>query len=267
MKKSNFKKAIAIILSVTMLLSVGSTALSVSAAEVNTASSVSATSGDFEYELRGDGTAMITNYVGSATDVVIPDKIGGCKIAVISMYAFSGCDSVVSVYIPDGVESIVYSAFSDCSQLKKIHIPDTVTSIGYGAFSGCESLEEITLPKNIKKLDHRMFIGCSQLKKISIPYGVTEIGYMAFGRCDNLTTVEIPDTVTYIDEETFIDCPNLKEVVLPASVTTIRHKSMGFINTHEYEEDVEENYVPIEGFVIYGYKGTAAEEYAKDNEL
>ena len=53
---------------------------------------------------------------------------------------FSGCNSLISITIPDSVTSIGDEAFSDCTSLTSITIPDSVTSIGDRAFYGCYSL-------------------------------------------------------------------------------------------------------------------------------
>ena len=78
--------------------------------------------------------------------------IAGCKNSVIpadgsvtsiDYCAFSWCDSLTNIVIPDGVTSIGDNAFEDCSSLESISIPDSVTSIWDWAFSRCYSLQTI----------------------------------------------------------------------------------------------------------------------------
>ncbi|MCD8025420.1 MAG: leucine-rich repeat protein [Clostridiales bacterium] len=61
----------------------------------------------------------------------------------INYSAFSGCDSLTSITIPDSVSNIGNSAFSSCTSLASITIPDSVTSIIRYAFYNCSSLSDI----------------------------------------------------------------------------------------------------------------------------
>ena len=75
------------------------------------------------------------------TKLTIPEgisSVGGDTWGYIS--PFSGCISLTSVEIPDGVTSIGYGAFSRCTNLTSVSIPKTLTSIGYGAFDGCTNV-------------------------------------------------------------------------------------------------------------------------------
>ena len=92
------------------------------------------TYGDFQYSVLDDGTVEITGYNSSAEKVDIPKTIDGKSVTSIGEIAFSYCDSLTSITIPDSVTSIGDSAFRECSSLTRITIPDGVTEIGYSAF-------------------------------------------------------------------------------------------------------------------------------------
>ena len=68
-------------------------------------------------KINNDTYAVITGYKGSDTDIRIPETINGVKVAAIGNSAFSGCESLTSVVIPEGVTSIGYAAFCECSSL------------------------------------------------------------------------------------------------------------------------------------------------------
>jgi hypothetical protein len=54
----------------------------------------------------------------------------------IGAYAFYGCDTLVSVNIPEGVTEIGDYAFSRCKNLEEVILPQESIIIGYKAFSG-----------------------------------------------------------------------------------------------------------------------------------
>ena len=145
-------------------------------------------------------------------DLVIPDSVAEIR------GAFSGCSSLESVTIPDGVTEIGNSAFYGCTNLTSITIPDSVTEIYAYAFSGCSSLTSITIPDSVTNIYAYAFSGCSNLTSITIPDGVTIIGFKAFEKCSRLTSVIIPDKVTEIGFRAFNECSNLTSVTFKDTV-------------------------------------------------
>jgi len=69
------------------------------------AMTLAATSGDFEYSVSG-GKATITKYTGSATELTIPETLGGYPVTSIGYEAFYNCKSLTSVTIPSSVTNI-----------------------------------------------------------------------------------------------------------------------------------------------------------------
>ena len=132
-------------------------------------------------------------------------------VTTIGYMAFSDCDSLTSVTIPDSVTAIGNSAFRDCSSLTSVTIGDSVTAIGDYAFFYCSSLTSVTIPDSVTTIGGVVFYGCSSLTSITIGDSVTTIGYQAFYGCSNLTSVTIPDSVTTIGECAFVYCSSLRE--------------------------------------------------------
>ena len=109
---------------------------------------------DFEYryidsELFIEKGICINKYLGSETSVIVPTQIDDLPVISIGDWAFSGCASLKSITIPEGIISIGDSAFRNCPILISIKIPDSLTFIGDEAFSGCESLG-ITFHESMK---------------------------------------------------------------------------------------------------------------------
>jgi hypothetical protein len=103
---------------------------------------------DFEFE---EGTKTITGYNGSGGVVVIPSKINGADVETIGEDAFSYCNNLESIIIPNSVTTIGDHAFYDCENLTSITIPDSVMRIGEDAFWGCT-----------------VFDGCISLQSINV---------------------------------------------------------------------------------------------------
>ena len=86
-------------------------------------------------------TAVITDYDGSETAVVIPAQLNGAAVTAIADNAFLDHADLVSVSIPDTITSIGKSAFMGCTSLVSVTFPDGVKTIGAKAFSNCSSLQ------------------------------------------------------------------------------------------------------------------------------
>ena len=75
------------------------------------------TCGDYTYVLLEDGGARITGYDGEDAELTVPDELDGHPVREIGDYAFSGCESLTAVTLPDSLTSIGDDAFSLCSSL------------------------------------------------------------------------------------------------------------------------------------------------------
>ncbi len=150
------------------------------------------------YETIGEGNCTITG-IGSCTDkdIYIPTIIDGYRVTEISYNAFSECDQIRSVTVPERVTVIGAKAFYECKYLEKISLPESVKTIGQSAFEGCIQLKRIDLPKNVKTIDKRTFAGCINLSNFNIPDSVTFIWEEAFKGCKKL--IEQKDGVFYVD--------------------------------------------------------------------
>ena len=177
--------------------------------------------GDYTYYVNGDGTVVISGWKGADKEIVIPDEIDGRKVTTIGNWAFSHCEGLTSIKIPDSVTTIGDEAFSDCKGLTTIVIPDSVTSIGNQAFKRCSSLTSIELSDSLTTIGHEAFSDCSSLTSIELPDSLTTIERAAFESCSSLTRVRIPELVTTIEESTFFNCESLSCIELPDSLETI----------------------------------------------
>ena len=239
----------------------------------------------------------------SLASITIPDSVtsigggafSGCtslasmtipnSVTSIEGWAFGNCTSLTSITIPNSVTSIGYCAFSGCTSLVSITFPSSVTSIEYGAFSDCTSLASITIPDSVTSIVASAFVNTAYYNdesnwkngalyignyligakdtlsgSNSIKPGTKVIADSAFSRCISLTSITIPKSVTSIGGGAFYQCDSLTSITIPDSVTSIGDFAFGY----DYDE-VQYTTCKIPDFTIYGYKNTAAEEYASDN--
>ena len=258
MKKT--KRLTAVILSALMMTSAFS-ALPVSAAvSESNISSVSAndtlTSGDYKYSVLDDGTVEISKYVGSDSDVTIPNVIDGKKVTSIGKNAFVNCNSLISILIPNTVTTIGASAFYNCINLEEILISDSVTNIGVYAFTNTAWYNNqpngmIIVGKVLYEYKGNM----PENTELIIPKGIVSITAQAFFNRSNLVSIVIPDGVTSIGSNAFDFCSNLKNISIPESIISIG--SLTFDNTAWYDEQPDG--MIFVGKVLYKYKGNTTE--------
>lgn len=117
---------------------------------------------DFRYTI-SNGEVMIVKYFEGAENPVIPSEIEGMPVTEIGEGAFSSCEGIISVMIPNSVTNIGSSAFSYCTNLKSITIPNSITSIDDYSFYGCTSLTSIVIPDSVTSINSYAFDYCESL--------------------------------------------------------------------------------------------------------
>lgn len=98
-------------------------------------------------------------------------KAGGTALKVIGDYAFSECDALSKLELPEGLEEIGSHAFSECKKLSKVTLPSSLKTIGANAFNGCKALKQITLGGNLESIDPSAFTECAKKLTIIAPKG------------------------------------------------------------------------------------------------
>lgn len=176
----------------------------------------------------------------------------GSGLKTIGSYAFSECENLKKIIIPDGVLSIENSAFLS-SGLTSVVLPESLNEMGSSVFgltplTQSQSNEPVCYVHNwvvqindysitifetkegTKGIANRLFGSNSSnsLQYVKIGDGVKVIGDYAFTSCHCLETVEIADSVTKIGDYAFADCYNLNEVILPAELTELGESAFSY---------------------------------------
>ena len=156
------KKITGFALALVMVFSGGSVCFAETVDNALVSRSAATAEASFEFDA---ATGTIIKYIGTETEVVIPDTINGTAVTGIGESAFEG-SSVTSVEIPEGVTEIGAYAFTSCEALKRINIPGSVTSIGNDAFVYCISLTSVKIPKSVTSMAPSTFVDCFGLKTV-----------------------------------------------------------------------------------------------------
>jgi hypothetical protein len=204
-----------------------------------------------------NGTAIFAYYTGDASELIIPDTLGGYPVTAIGYEAFLYCNSLTSVTIPDSVTAIGDSAFYNCENLTSVTIGNGVTTIGNNAFYACNSLTSVTIGNNVTTIGEWAFEACESLTSITIPNSVTTIGAWAFSDCDSLISVTLGNSVTTIDVEAFYGCDSLTSITIPNSVTEIGYWAFYYcLSLTEINVDSENEYYSSEDGVLFNKEKT-----------
>ena len=230
-------------------------------------------------------------YCGNLESVTMPTslkEIGRCAFYETNLK---------SVVLPTGLKYISKEAFKFCYNLKTVTLPNTVESLGDACFGSCTSMQSISIPNSVKDMRWSTFDRCTSLKTVTIGSGVdTMNAYSVFGGCTSLenitvnsankdfssangilynkykseillypinkkdTAYTVPSSIDTLYEMSANGNTYLKTVTIPSNIKDIGDYAFGYIG-EKY------NYQKVSGFTIKGYKGTAAERYARNNDF
>ena len=226
---------------------------------------------DSDFQINKSG--VLTKYLGSGGDVVIPDGVTS-----IGDRAFWNCTGLTSVTIPDSVTEIGDYAFGNCTGLTNVYISDlkayieiNFASIYSNPTCYAENLYlngelltgDIVIPDGVTKIPNYMFQNNKNITSVTIPESVTSIGDYAFWNCTGLTSVTIPGSVTSIGDRAFYGCTSLTSVTIPGSVTEIGGSAFGscYSLTSIDVDSGNQNYSSIDGN-LYNKAQTKLIQYA-----
>jgi hypothetical protein len=147
------------------------------------------------------------------TSVVLPNQVKS-----IDAYAFAGCSKLTLIIFPDNVTRIDLYAFLDCTSLTELHIPQSVTHIGEAAFNGTSGVTTITVDERNPIYDSRN--NCNAIIE-------TAANKLVAGCCATV----IPTDVTIIDNYAWGGCWSLKSIRLPKNILRIEHGAFNWAIT------------------------------------
>ena len=181
------------------------------------------------YNYNNDGTSVTVTRGGDYTgDIIIPENVtyndNTYSVTSIGNSAFSYCNGLTSVTIPNSVTSINYWAFDGCSGLTSIVVDGD--NYKYDSRDNCNAIIEsesntlitgcknTVIPNSVMTIGSGAFYGCTGLTSVTIPNSVTSIDYLAFGESGLKTLIiddgeQILEMITYVnyyDANPFRNC-------------------------------------------------------------
>lgn len=228
--------------------------------------------------------------------VVIPE------VTTIEQEAFSNCSTLQKVDLRNNgngnVTEIKQSAFYACTNLSTLDLGQKMNKIGAYAFSMYDRpisygttiiyqtilLENLTIPDDLKDIDERAFYHCD-IANVHIPASVVSIHERFY--CDTKTNsfnvssdnqyYSSENGVLYNKEKTvLIKCPHASAITsftVPDTVNTIKSFSFNGVklqsitipeSVSNLEKDI---FYDTELKIILGYRNSAAQEYAQQNNF
>lgn len=254
-------------------------------------------SGDYTYKVLKDGTARLTGYTGRDRELTLPDRLDGYRISSIGKEAIADRGQLVSLTVPEGVETLEERAVARCGSLERVSLPASLSKVEENQFPSCPLTDLLldsenadylildgalfcqrdstlirypsgktntgfTVPRGTKAIGQYAFSQCSHLQKIVLPEGLTAIRPGAFYLCDNLSDLVLPDSVTEIGELAFSETA-VSSISLPDGIITL--PDAVFQNCSRLKSVVlPKGLVSIESYV---FKGTGIEEISLPGSL
>ena len=151
-------------------------------------------------------------------------------------HLYIGGEEVVNLVIPEGVNSIGYSAFIGLNAMTTVTIPVSLDSVGEAAFEGCDGLVRVNyngtladwcnigFHNNISNpliYGHNLYIGGSKVTELVIPVGVSQIKNEAFNGINDIQSVVLPEGLLSIGRNAFVNTLVDDGITIPTTVTYI----------------------------------------------
>lgn len=193
-------------------------------------------------------TGLISAYIGTDVDVVVPREIDGVTVVGFANYnAFDSCqdytDSSVetnqtewvhlrTLVLPETIKELPGMMLAYCQQLETFVCYAPLESTGGNQFMLCRSLNNVIFVNGVREIDNYAFDSAGPLGNLYFGEHLVKIGqqafnfagltsfvadaesveYGAFTECQNLTSLHFTSKMKSFGENCIINCPNLIEI-------------------------------------------------------
>ena len=156
------------------------------------------------------------------------------QLETVGDEAFSECDSLTELVLPEGVKHLGASVFQTYRNegVLKVTIPGTVEDFDSSVLTGYNgTLDSITFtegPANFIKQEGILYgynkllmVGDKTVTSVNVPDGITELGEGAFSGCNSLQSVTLPDSLTTIGDSAFKNRTSLQSITGGKNVVSL----------------------------------------------
>ncbi len=193
-------------------------------------------------------TGLISAYIGTDVDVVVPREIDGVTVVGFANYnAFDSChdytDSSVetkrtewvhlrTLVLPETIKELPDMMLAYCQQLETFVCYAPLESTGGNQFMLCRSLNNVIFVNGVREIGNYAFDSAGPLGNLYFGEHLVKIGqqafnfagltsfvadaesveYGAFTECQNLTSLHFTSKTKRFGENCIINCPNLAEI-------------------------------------------------------
>lgn len=100
------------------------------------------------------------------------------------------------------------------TDLVSIELPEGIETIKESAFRDYKKIETVILPKSLKTIENSAFRNCEILKMPKLPSNLKSVGPCAFSIADYSKTIKLPKNLTFFEGSSF---KNAKLIINPKS--------------------------------------------------
>ena len=201
-------------------------------------------------------TGLISAYIGTDVDVVVPREIDGVTVVGFANYnAFDSCQDYTdssmetnrtewvhlrTLVLPETIQTLPDMMLAYCQQLETFICYAPLESTGGSQFMLCRSLNNVIYVNGVLRIDSYAFDSAGPLGNLyfgehlksiasqafnfaglsSFVADAENVEYGAFGECQNLTSLHFTDKVKSIGENCIINCRNLADICFDGSDLT-----------------------------------------------
>ena len=220
--------------------------------------------GELSYEEAAAVIVLSSTFQNDTTITTFDELCYFTGLTDICNQAFSGCDKLNSITLPETVAVIGADAFDGCTALTSVHYTGTISQwcalhfvngmsnpLNYaGSFyvDGTPT-QNVVIPEGVTNIGNYAFYNYDNLLSLSLPNTLTNIGNYAFYDCDGLTSITVSEGVSQIGTDAFVGCDNVTEVYFNATSCGSGYLFQNCPNLHTIH--IGENVQSLPDYVFY----------------